>query len=442
MVRGTPSLIHALQRRGIATAAELAGDLSVSQPTVSRLLAASRDELVVLGRARSARYAARDLRSQFCSGVPVYRVGPTGSVGVFGTLIPLVRGVAWIAKRSLPRHYPGLPWFIEEMRPQGFLGRISARVASTRLGVPIDPRLWTSEHLLRALVAHADDSPGDLLVGEPARERYLARVFGDARPVARRDYAALIEAQLAGELPGSSAGGEQPKFACWSGSQHLLVKYSPPVAGSSAARRWADLLRAEAVALEVLRHAGIRAASATYVEQGGRAYLEVERFDRTKHGRLGVVTGTLVDAEFVGAGDWLGLGAGLARAKLISEGDAETMSVLRAFGGIIGNTDMHLGNVAFFTDDYESFRLAPAYDMLPMGLRPTAQGEVIAADPPMPHPTPESLREWRRAAELAREYFAALRRNRKLDRSFEHFARERDKRLAALVGRAARLADE
>jgi len=45
-----------------------------------------------------------------------------------------------------------------------------------------------------------------------------------------------------------------------------------------------------------------------------------------------------------------------------------------AIARLIANTDMHLGNLTFHVEG--TFRLAPAYDMLPMAYAPLPGGEV------------------------------------------------------------------
>lgn len=436
-------LMELLRQRGIATGAELRTALGVSQPTLSRLVAKNQDELLAFGRTRAAQYAARDVRSAFGSGVAIYRVREGGRITTLGTLVPIVDGrTVFVRDANDARVYPSVPWFIEELRPQGYLGRLFVRASPPELQLPADARHWSNDQLLRALVYRADDLPGDLLVGAPARDRYLhQRASGAQTQLARSEYANVIARQLAGENPGSSAGGEQPKFACVDEQQrHLIVKYSPPLSESRSAKRWADLLRCEELALRVLRDGDISTAQAAYVEVDGRAYLEVERFDRTAAGRVAVVTGTLVDAEFIGASSWTALATGLAREERLPAADADTVRLLYLFGVLIGNTDMHLGNLAFFTEDYERFRLAPTYDMLPMALRPTAHGELPRVDPPYPVPTPEDAELWLRADPLAQSFFELVRKDPALDQELREFADRRAERVAALAAMAASIA--
>lgn len=53
-----------------------------------------------------------------------------------------------------------------------------------------------------------------------------------------------------------------------------------------------------------------------------------------------------------------------------------------AFGRLIGNSDMHHGNIGFHFIDCGPLPLAPVYDMLPMSLVPSKLG-VLRADEPL-----------------------------------------------------------
>ena len=71
--------------------------------------------------------------------------------------------------------FEGLPWFLYDLRPAGFLGRLEGLRHRT-LGLPPDIRHWTDAHVLRYLVEFGHDAPGALVVGESAWRRYLEDV--------------------------------------------------------------------------------------------------------------------------------------------------------------------------------------------------------------------------------------------------------------------------
>ena len=83
--------------------------------------------------------------------------------------------------------------------------------------------------------------------------------------------------------------------------------------------------------------------------------------------------------------------------------------MLWAFGTLIGNTDMHSGNVSFIGEDGRPYAIAPAYDMTTMAFAPRSGGglpESIAA-PAIHANVPNDI--WRRAEILAREFFDRVR---------------------------------
>jgi len=267
--------------------------------------------------------------------------------------------------------------------------------------------------MLRALVAHGDDVVGNLLLGDFARDRFI-----DAPaplPVDPAQYPALAEAAERGDLPGSSAGGEQPKFPAFSG-QHVLVKFSS-AADNPVTRRWRDLLAAEQIAAQVLREAGIAAANSRLIDSGGRCFLEVERFDRVgPHGRRALHSLSSVEAEFVGdaSSPWPLLAAQLAAQNIITIEAAAGAALLHAFGTLIGNTDMHHGNLSFVSEHGRPYQLAPAYDMLPMAFAPRSGGSLPDHLPPARlHPSVEA-ETWRRALALADQFIGSIDGDRRL----------------------------
>src|SRR5690606_1335985 len=68
------ALLSHLRTRPSASAAEIGAALGVSQPTVSRLIAAAGDLVARIGKARSARYAATRQIGRNGSAWPLYRL--------------------------------------------------------------------------------------------------------------------------------------------------------------------------------------------------------------------------------------------------------------------------------------------------------------------------------------------------------------------------------
>lgn len=310
--------------------------------------------------------------------------------------------------RSL--YSPSLPWWLLDMRPQGFLGRVYAEHHAPALGLP--PRLteWTDTHMLRALLAHGYDVVGNLLLGDIARERFI-----DAPPPAPVDpaaYPAHAEAAERGDVPGSSAGGEQPKFVAFT-DRHVLVKFSSDE-DNPVARRWRDLLAAEHIAAQVLNDAGIPASRSRLLDIAGRRFLEVERFDRVGQiGRRAVHSLSAVEAEFVGDANspWPALAERLAANGIITAEALAGTALLYAFGTLIGNTDMHNGNLSFVSEHGRPYQLAPAYDMLPMAFRPLGSGTLPDSLPPARlHPSIQT-ETWHRGLALADAFIVRINRD-------------------------------
>lgn len=381
---------------GTASAPELAVLTGLSQPTLSRRLAALRTQVLPLGAPRFRRYgllrAVRDLSPE----VPVYRINEQGSSRKIGTLFTLAAGECWFessgGQSAASRLYPDLPWWVQDLRPQGFLGRQFPR-EFPEMGLPLDIRQWDAATTLYALTRRGWDLPGDLLLGEVAfshwweQQRRGTQSFDAHESQIEQDYAERADAVQQGAMVGSSAAGEQPKFVSrvLSGDgavRPVIVKFSPPRT-EAIGTRWSDLLIAEHLALTALRGAGIAVAASRIVQSPRRTFLEVTRFDRLgAAGRRSVVSIGAADNEFTGiGGPWPAIARALVIQQRLAAADAECIERIAAFGHLIANTDMHPGNLGLHHDTaaregYGQFTLAPVYDMLPMRYAPVG-GEVI-----------------------------------------------------------------
>src|SRR5438552_9537896 len=182
----------------------------------------------------------------------------------------------------------GLPAELVDARPSGFLGR---HFAAVHADLRLPPRLadWSDHHILLAMSRRGEDLPGDLIVGEESFARWQQL---EIVPRHRDDYPTLAEATIAGHPPGSSAGGERPKFGVLVNGRHMLVKFAARGGATDiVARRWCDLLVLEGVALEVVGSRGISAARTNVIETPSDWFLESERFDRVGvRGRRGVLS--------------------------------------------------------------------------------------------------------------------------------------------------------
>lgn len=432
---------------GPLAARQLLDSMGISQPTLSRVLAELGGEIVRLGAARSIQYALRDgLRG--LPDMPVYRVDVEGKIRLLGTLVPVrPEGFAMRQEDGVSLYSEGLPWWLVDMRPSGYLGRAYAARHGSALGLPMRLTDWTDMHALRALLANGEDMVGNLLLGDVARDRFLAATLpapiAEARKADR--YAALARGAASGEQAGSSAGGEQPKFTAYAetpeGPRHVLVKFSEPDAGP-VSERWRDLLLAEHLALETLRDACIPAATTRLIDTADQRFLEVERFDRVGVlGRRAVYSLSALDAEFVGAGgrSWPAIARRLAEEKVIVPQAAESTARLWAFGMLIGNTDMHGGNLSFLSEHGRPYCIAPAYDMSPMGFAPRSGGGLPDALGDAAIDAGVANETWRQAEALARAYLARVVMSNGFSRRFEPCIAALKRRIETAGERIARL---
>lgn len=402
--------------QGPLTARQLIEKMGISQPTLSRVMAGLATEVVRLGNGPSIQYALRDSQ-RGVDEVPVYRVTAEGHIQEIGTLIP-VREAGFVMRHTdgQTAHSESLPWWLHDMRPQGFLGRAYAARYAPILGLPAALNEWSDTHVLRALLAHGHDMVGNLLLGNRAREHFLTAPLPSVIETTDKAsrYAELATEATRGELPGSSAGGEQPKFTTYvqtyAGLRHVIVKFTA-ADDNPISQRWRDLLLAEHLALQTLSAAGIPAAATDLLDSGTQRFLEIQRFDRIEsQGRQGLFSLAALDAEFAGAGTggWAAITQALARAGIVQQTAAEQAQWLQAFGILIGNSDMHSGNLSFMANAERPYALAPAYDMLPMAFAPRLSGSLPDNLPPATFPASIAAAIWHSALPVAQDYLQQL----------------------------------
>ncbi len=386
--------------RGVLHAADLRERLGVSPATLMRMVQAVGPDVVRIGRGRATQYALRqEWPNLDGSRFPLFRVTETGAAVPAGDLITLAaRQSVWM---PMGRVSDGLPIELVDPRPSGFLGRYFAAIhADLRL----PPRLedWSDHHILLAMSRRGEDLPSNLIVGEESFVRWQKL---DITPRNRDDYPTLAEATTAGHPPGSSAGGERPKFGTLVDGRHMLVKFATQgTAADLVARRWCDLIVLEGLALEVVRSRGISAARTNIIETPSHWFLESERFDRAGvRGRMAVLSLAAVHDDL--ADSWARAAAALRAGGRLTEEDARRLRWLDAFGALIGNTDRHQYNILFFTEG-STLRLAPAFDQVSMLYAPTADGQVPPRIFAAPNVTPDTLDVWDDAREAARECWA------------------------------------
>lgn len=425
MKASTPSLVDHLRallaQGGVLTAPQLQQATGKSQPSISLALGRLETEVCKIGAARSTRYALVRPILGLAARQTLTWTTPAGVQQPFGELtflhtgqvhIRAEQGWDWLGSAGQ------LPWFLQTLQPQGFLGRQLARL---RPDFAADPDQWSIEQVLYMATNHANDPPGAIHMGP-----VMGRLMQEApHPLAER--AAAFDAManaIHTTLPAaSSAGGEQPKFTTeLSGTddqyKHLIVKFSPP-RGTPFGERWHDLLHLEHLALQVLAEQGVAVATTHLLESPERTYLISERFDRVGlEGKRHVVAAAAVRDAFAGARtglNWITLGEVLSAQGLLSEDHLRNIAAVFLFGQYIGNTDMHHGNLSFLVEDVMKPILVPTpvYDMLPMLWRPGIHSGELSTVPvaALPQPTGYAAQAalakkwaqiyWERATDLA-----------------------------------------
>ena len=356
-------------------------------------------DVVPIGRGRATRYGLRHTWPTLdTSRFPVFRILETGTARSEGELFTLVaRQTAWMPSGTVS---DGLPIEIADARPSGFLGH---HFAATHADLRLPARLidWSDHHALLAMSRRGEDLPGNLIVGDESFARWQAL---DIPVTTRADYPAVAEATIAGHPPGSSAGGERPKFGAFVDGRHVLVKFAARGgAGDAVSRRWCDLLVLEALALNVVSSRGLPAAQARMIDADSHYFLESDRFDRVGiRGRIAVLSLAAVQDD--PADPWARAAVLLRDAGRLSDEDARRLQWLDAFGALIANTDRHPHNVVFFSDDAR-LRLAPAFDQVSMLYAPTTDGQVAPRTFAPPHATADTLEVWDDARAAARDFW-------------------------------------
>lgn len=418
-------LIAQLRKNPRAGGAELCSRLGgINRATLSRAMKALKPFVVSAGGSRRMRYALRrELRGDG-SEIPLFRIDENGhghEVGHLSLTYPEGSHLnystppLWPLDRDMQDGwFESLPYFLYDIRPQGFLGRNFAHSHTLDLGVPEYPEAWSDDDITYVLSRFGHDQPGNLILGEISYRKFLDMVSsGGKRFLSDSEietyYVDAAENAMRHGDAGSSAGGEFPKFTCSRESNDcrydVIVKFSG-ADDSPAVRRWSDLLICEHLALQSMQDLlEIEIAHSKIFQFGGRTFLEVERFDR--HGEFGrspTCTLSSINTALIGeaGAPWPFIAQKLNQVAWLAESEVQKISLTWWFGKLIGNSDMHEGNLAF----RPGLKLAPIYDMLPMAYAPQRGGELPIREFKPELPLPSEKNVWSTAVKAAGNFWS------------------------------------
>lgn len=160
---------------------------------------------------------------------------------------------------------------------------------------------------------------------------------------------------------GSSLGGARPKAHVLDTKGRLAIAKFP----SPQADEW-DVIRWEAVALTLARHAGITVPEHELHVIENRPVLVVRRFDRDTNGRTGYLSAmTMLQARDGEDASYLEIGQALEEQSPDAGADLRELWRRIVFTILISNTDDHLRNHGFLRLSTAGWSLSPAFDLNP-----------------------------------------------------------------------------
>lgn len=418
---------------------------TTTRATMMRIIKSLGDQLVIGGAGSKTTYAARRAIRGNIQPIPLFQIDENGHGRQVATIEPIYpsgcllrvsEALAWpLTRDMLDGWYYGLPYFLDDMRPQGFLGRNFAHTYADMYQVDPDPTKWKEDEILAVLSALGADTQGNWIIGEPAYRRYLAQRQKGEQLVQESEievsYEKMAALAMQHGIANSSAGGEFPKFT--TGREidaqpvHVIVKFSGNDT-TPGVQRWSDLLLCEHLALSIINQRfPFKAAQSAIYQGSGRTYLEVQRFDR--HGEFGrspVCTWAAIEpAMFALGGSWVEGAKRLAKRGLITEESLQHITVLFMFGKLIGNSDMHNGNLAFKPAAKPGMlELAPVFDMLPMLYAPVRGVELPNREFKVALPLPNETANWFTAAQAALSFWQAVSNDARVSEGFRQTSEE------------------
>ena len=304
-----------------------------------------------------------------------------------GPIVTFAYGRSYLRRPDAVALYlPELPLRRGEISPRS--GEMAGCVADAA------PDAWGRRVIERRRSGGRSDLPALAYLLESGSDRIGALDFQESatRYVARSaDAASLLELVEASDrvengtaltpaldralIHGTSVGGARPKALLADAARRLIAKFA------SSTDPY-PVVKAEYVAMELARRAGIDAAPVELASALGRDVLLVERFDRPAEGVRRLMVSALTILELHDAYGIAGRYATYTdfaqqiRARFTMPGATlrELFSRI-VFNILVGNTDDHARNHSAFWDGV-ALTLTPAYDICP---QPRTGGEAAQA---------------------------------------------------------------
>jgi len=160
---------------------------------------------------------------------------------------------------------------------------------------------------------------------------------------------------------GSSLGGARPKAHVIDENGWLAIAKFP----KPSSDQW-DVIRWEAVALQLAQLAGLEVPASRLIEVSGRGVLILDRFDRRGDRRIPYVSAmTMLEATDGDSGSYLELVEVIETHSPSATADLARLWRRIAFSILISNTDDHLRNHGFLRRSSAGWSLSPAFDLNP-----------------------------------------------------------------------------
>jgi serine/threonine-protein kinase HipA len=267
----------------------------------------------------------------------------------------------------------GQPLFgaMSDCAPDGWGRRLVRRAESHRAqDAATQQRALTEVDFL--LGARDDLRQGALRLRERGGEQYLALdaagvpdLIGlqrllDAAEELERDEPSSEDLRLLLH-GGSSLGGARPKAHVLDTQGRLAIAKFP----SPTTDEW-DVIRWEAVALTLAKHAGIAVPEHELHLIDSRPVLAVRRFDRDATARIGYVSAmTMLQAKDGEHASYLEVAEAIEENSPDADADLGELWRRIIFTVLISNTDDHLRNHGFLRRSTSGWSLSPAFDLNP-----------------------------------------------------------------------------